>query len=145
MLTFFDDFGRWRGPTFWINPETGEWHHVSSEDNRQGPSLSGLDKASGIESSLDVKAAAASLGCSQAQVRKLVHEGKLAHHWLGKNLRFRQQDLQQFWASQTRMGADKTSSKRLFKVRDRKRSETKERDSEALSLPTRREVDKLWR
>lgn len=145
MLTLFDDFGRWTGPTFWINPETGEWRLVSPGENGQQHSVSGLGQAAGIESSLDVKAAAAILGCSQAQVRKLVHEGKLAHHWLGKNLRLRQQDLQQFWASQTRMGADKTSSKRLSKVRDRKRSETKGRDSEALSLPTRQEVDKLWR
>lgn len=92
-----------------------------------------------------VKEASLKLRCSPGQVRTLVHEGKLQHHWQGKNLRFRQTDLEQFWASQTRIGADKTSSKRLSKVRDREESETKQRDSEASFLPTRREVDKLWR
>ncbi len=92
-----------------------------------------------------VREASLKLRCSPGQVRTLVHEGKLQHHWQGKNLRFRQTDLEQFWASQTRIGADKTSSKRLSKVRHREESETKQRDSEASSLPTRREVDKLWR
>ncbi|MGO9570508.1 MAG: helix-turn-helix domain-containing protein [Desulfomonilaceae bacterium] len=84
--------------------------------------------------------AAEKMGCSPQQVRVLVHESKLKHHWLGKNLRFRQKDLEDFWDSQTRREADKTSSRKLSEGRDRKGSDTK-----ASSLPTRREVDKLWR
>ena len=142
MLTIFDDFGRWTGPTFWINPETGEWRFVSPADIEQSPPVLRLGKAAGIESSLDVKAAAKILGCSPRQVRKLVHQGKLGHHWLGKNLRFRQEDLEQFWASQTRSGSDKASNK-LSRENDRKRSETKRPDPVALP-PTRRKVDELW-
>lgn len=92
-----------------------------------------------------VKEASMKLDCSPGQVRELVKGGKLRHHRQGKNLKFRQADLEQFWASQTRIETDKTSSKRLSKVRDRKESETEQGDSEASSLPTRREVDKLWR
>ncbi len=142
MLTFFDDFGRWTGPTFWINPETGEWRLVSSGGVEQCSPVSRLSEAEGVQSSLNVKAAAKILGCSPSQVRRLVHQGKLGHHWVGKNLRFRQQDLDDFWASQAKKRSDKTSSN-SSRENDRKRSETKRPDPVALP-PTRREVDKLW-
>jgi hypothetical protein len=88
MLTLFDDFGRWTGSTFWINPETGEWRLVSPEENGQHPSVSGLGKAAGIESSLDVKATARILGCSTGQIHKLCNAGELSFHWVGTKRRF---------------------------------------------------------
>jgi len=144
MFTFFDDFGRWTGPTIRIDPETGEWCLVSTGENKANP-VSEPSTSSGIEPSLDAKAAAKILGCSTGQVRKLVNNGKLGHHWIGKNLRFRKGDLEQFWASQVASGSDKTSTQALSGNRVRKASETKGLSTQESSLPTRRDVDELWR
>jgi excisionase family DNA binding protein len=63
--------------------------------------LSSNAQTATIPETFSVSEAAVRLGCSSGQVRKLVQQGKLSHHWLGKNLRFRQKDLDDFWASQT--------------------------------------------
>ncbi len=116
---------------------------ISSVRDLVNALTSDTGSATAIPEAFGVEEAAIKLGCSPGQVRKLVNDGKLGHHWLGKNLRFRQQDLEDFWAFQTRSGSDKTSSK-LSRENDRKRSETKRPDPVALP-PTRREVHKLWR
>jgi excisionase family DNA binding protein len=109
MLTIFDDFGRWTGPTFWINPETGEWRLVSSGEDGQRDSVAGLVQATGIEPSLDVKAAARILGCSAGQIHTLCSAGELSFHWLGTKRRFTREDLETFRARNTVQPRDKVS------------------------------------
>lgn len=109
MLTLFDDFGRWTGPTFWINPETGEWRLVSPGESGHDPSVSGLGKAAGIESSLDVKAVAKILGCSIGQIHKLCNARELSFHWVGTKRRFTSEDLGAFRARKTIQPRDNVS------------------------------------
>jgi excisionase family DNA binding protein len=98
-----------------------------------------------------VQEAARKLGCAPGFIRTLVHSGKLQHHLVGKNLKFRQADLEAYWASQTRIGAEKTknSLKKLSVQNDRRKVEAGEKevkkfDSEEV-FPSREEFKKIWR
>src|SRR5208283_4938757 len=42
------------------------------------------------------KEAARRLGCSPGKVRELVHEGKIGHKWIGKNIRFTSEHIDEF-------------------------------------------------
>lgn len=113
MLTFFDDFGRWCGPTFSINPETGECHLVSAANGHPGL---GMVKAGGIEPSLDVKGAAEILGCSTGQIHKLCNSGEMSFHWVGTKRRFTLQDLEAFRTRKTIPLRDKVSGRKKAKT-----------------------------
>lgn len=94
-----------------------------------------------------VKEAASRLGCSPGQVRKLVHDGKLGHHRLGKNIRFLHQDLEDFWASQTRRRADKTLLSKSSGSCELKRGDSatkKHKKGKSSPILTRKEVNRLW-
>ncbi len=94
-----------------------------------------------------VREAADKMGCSPQQVRRLVHEGTLQHHRQGKNLRFRQTDLEQFWTSQTRLEAGIKSLKKSPESCESNMmaSEGKvQKKTKTSPIPTRKEVDRLW-
>jgi len=59
-------------------------------------------KVSHAPDTFGVGGAAMKFGCSPAFVRKLARPGRLVHHRLGKNLPFRQQDMEVFLASLAR-------------------------------------------
>jgi excisionase family DNA binding protein len=97
-----------------------------------------------------VREAASELGCSPGFVGVLVHEGKLRHHWLGKNLRFHDKDIEDFWASQTNAGANNgQKSRRKFPPKaDRDEGETNPPDNNRKSAPaflSTKEIRNLWR
>jgi excisionase family DNA binding protein len=96
-----------------------------------------------------VTEAARKLGCSPGFVRTLVRQGNLAHHRLGKNLRFRQADLEAYWSSQTRTGADKKKKVMGSSGQsDRRKIKTKHDDGEKPDsprvFPSTKEIKKLW-
>jgi Helix-turn-helix domain len=107
-------------------------------------------EASQVPDAFGVQVAARKLGCGPQQVRELVRQGKLLHHWNGKNLRFRMPDLEAFWASQTSAGADKkgNSPNRLSRKTDpgkikTEQSEDKKSESPPV-FPSTKEIKKLW-
>jgi excisionase family DNA binding protein len=81
------------------------------------------------------------LGCSAGFVRTLVRSGKLQHHWLGKNLRFRLEDIEQFWASHTAT-QNKSAPKADQDKGTRKHTDNKVKPAPA--LPSTKEIRKLW-
>lgn len=96
-----------------------------------------------------VREAARKLGCAPGFVRTLVHSGKLQHRWRGKNLKFRQADIDAYEASQTRTGADKKNKvKELSGQSDRQKIKTKHDEEEKPDsprvFPSTKEIKKLW-
>ena len=96
-----------------------------------------------------VPEAARKLGCSPGFVRTLVKEGKLGHLWLGRKLRFRQEHIEQFWASQTAAGADKKKrTQRNTTVRADREGEATDRPAKNVKsapvFPSAKEIKKLW-
>jgi excisionase family DNA binding protein len=97
-----------------------------------------------------VQEAARKLGCAPAFVRTLVREGKLGHRWIGRKLRFRQEHIEQFWASPASAGADaQPKSRRNSRLRAGKgkdaTTQTDDNVKTAQVFPSREEFKKLCR
>jgi excisionase family DNA binding protein len=54
----------------------------------------------GPNEAFGTKEAARRLGCSPGQVRTLVHEKQIGHKWIGKNIRFRSEHIDEFLRSE---------------------------------------------
>jgi excisionase family DNA binding protein len=93
-----------------------------------------------------VEEAAKKLGCSAGFVRTLVRTGKLQHHLVGKNLKFRQADLEAYWASQTRTGTDKKNGLKKVSGQKVETKQKEEKKSESPPVfPSREEIKKICR
>lgn len=113
--------------------------------------MASQQQAVSTKETLNTEEAAKKLDCSPALVRDLAKSGKLPFILRGKNLKFRQADIEAFEASETRSGADmrKNSRKKLSvqngrsTVEAEKRKEEKSESEEV--FPSREEFNKLWR
>lgn len=51
------------------------------------------------DAAFGVVEAARRLGCSPSYLRQLVHQDLIGHKWFGRMLKFRQQDIEDYWKS----------------------------------------------
>jgi excisionase family DNA binding protein len=92
------------------------------------------------DASFDVSRAAILLGVRTGLVRRLVREGRLGYHRIGRLLRFSQQDIDDFISSQK-----KDAQKKLPHVIKIRSVEPRQRkDTETSTPPTREEIKDLW-
>lgn len=93
---------------------------TTKEVTPRGPSAKATDQEA--EAPFGVEEAGRRLGCSPGKVRDLVHKGLLKRHPIGRVWRFRQDDIDDFWASQTSQTIEKRDKRRIEK---KKRGETR--------------------